>query len=311
MTRNILIGFVVVIVLVAGGWWYFNQSSAPATSEATQLPITQQAIQQQPTSNSAQTAPTNPGATTPPAKTYAYENSGNLKSFASPSGTHAVMYDAQAQGTFRIVETSTKKVLSDYRPKTGSSIICEMVCYPFAEWLGNTTLVIGSYSLVNNTWSSANPAKRHEVFVFDVSTESDRPATQSEIMQFDLYNDANLSWESIGTSVTLYHYTGTSGNEYQSVVRSVSPTPQITDAALKLLFQVYLPTLTSEYTGVSLVNGAATVNFKQGAHAYLDQAPAGISAEYTNSIRQTLLQFNTIKKVYFSIDGQVITEWDA
>lgn len=42
MTRNIWIGIVVVIVLVAGGWWYLNQSSAPATSETTQLPTAQQ-----------------------------------------------------------------------------------------------------------------------------------------------------------------------------------------------------------------------------------------------------------------------------
>jgi len=59
MTRNIWIGIVVVIVLVAGSWWYLNQSSAPATSEATQLPTTEQTTQQNTTSGT-QSAQTNP-----------------------------------------------------------------------------------------------------------------------------------------------------------------------------------------------------------------------------------------------------------
>ena len=131
-------------------------------------------------------------------KTYAYLDSATLKSrksFASPSGKYAVMIDPVSPFTFSIVEVSSRKVLSDYQPQTGNPVICEMTCYPFAEWLGNTTLIIGSYSLVNNTWSSTNPARRHEVVVFDTATESYRSATNSEIAQFDLYNDTNLSWE--------------------------------------------------------------------------------------------------------------------
>src|SRR3989344_6800855 len=194
MSQNVIIGGIVVIALAVGGWWYLNQSSVPAISETAQFPTQQPTGQQQATNNSVQTPSANPTAT-PPAKTYAYENSGKLKSSESPAGTYAVMSDAQSQNSFRIVETSSGKVLYDYRPRTGSAVICEMMCYPFAEWLGNTTLIIGSYSLVNNTWSSSNPAQRHDVVVFDISTETYRPATQSEIAQFDLYNDTNLLWQ--------------------------------------------------------------------------------------------------------------------
>lgn len=74
---------------------------------------------------------------------------------------------------------------------------------------------------------------------------------------------------------------------------------------------MYLPNIRSEYIGISIQDGVATVNFRSGASAYLDQAPPGISAKYTNSIKKTLLQFSTITSVQFAIDGQVITNWDA
>ena len=115
--------------------------------------------------------------------------------------------------------------------------------------------------------------------------------------------------DSTDISVTLYHYILASG-EYQNTMQSIAPTSQIIDTTLKLLFQVYLPKLKSEYIDVSVASGIAIVNFKQGANAYL-QAPPGIQAEYTNSIRKTLLQFGAIQEVEYAIDGQVITGWDA
>ncbi|MES2994471.1 MAG: hypothetical protein V4681_00305 [Patescibacteria group bacterium] len=166
MNKYLIVG-VVAILVVAGGWWYVTQPHAmeQRTREAG------------------------------PNRTYAYENSDSLESLKSPTGKYAIMYDAQSKSSFRIVDTSTKKVLSDYTPKTGSAIICEMVCYPFALWMDDTKLVIGSYSLVNRAWGPDNPAKRHETVVFDVSTETYRVATELEINQSGLYSDKNLPFE--------------------------------------------------------------------------------------------------------------------
>ena len=110
--------------------------------------------------------------------------------------------------------------------------------------------------------------------------------------------------------VVLYHYVA-SNQAYETTTRRVPSTSEDVGITMKLLFATYLPTLEAEYIGVSLDNGVATVNFKQGARAYLDQTSAGISAEYANSIRQTLLQFSKVQTVQFAVDDQVITGWDA
>lgn len=98
---------------------------------------------------------------------------------------------------------------------------------------------------------------------------------------------------------------------YQTKEETIPATLQVADASLKLLFKTYLPALTSHYLGVSITSGVATVSFKAGAHAYLDQAVAGVSAEYVNSIQKTLMQFPTVTKVQFEIDGTLVTNWDA
>lgn len=69
MTRNIWIGIVVVAVLLAGGWWYLNQSSAPVTSEATQLSTTQQNTDMG-TQPAANNQPTQPSGTASAWQTY-------------------------------------------------------------------------------------------------------------------------------------------------------------------------------------------------------------------------------------------------
>lgn len=86
MTRNILIGIVVVVLLVAGGWWYINQSSAPATSETTELPTLQETTN---TKNKTTTKPSVPATQTPTSNTQPATNSkpaANEVSFATPAG---------------------------------------------------------------------------------------------------------------------------------------------------------------------------------------------------------------------------------
>ena len=90
MTRNIWIGVVVVIVLVAGGWWYLSQSSAPATSETTQLPTTQTA-QQQNTNTATQPVVNNQTSqVAPKSQNQTYTNSAVGFSATVPSSWHTV-----------------------------------------------------------------------------------------------------------------------------------------------------------------------------------------------------------------------------
>lgn len=64
------------------------------------------------------------------------------------------------------------------------------------------------------------------------------------------------------------------------------------------------------YQGVSIENGIATVKFSQGAMAYLNAAIC-MQQIIKAPIEQTLLQFPTVSKVQYSVDGKIITDWDA
>ena len=63
--------------------------------------------------------------------------------------------------------------------------------------------------------------------------------------------------------------------------------------------------------GVSVSKkGVATVNFKPEAECYL-QSAISMMNRVMNPIEKTLMQFKTIKKVQYALNGKVITEWDA
>ncbi|MSR86870.1 hypothetical protein EXS70_01720 [Candidatus Peribacteria bacterium] len=119
----------------------------------------------------------------------------------------------------------------------------------------------------------------------------------------------------------------------RSVTRQIPKTSAIADATLRLLLQGVTPadgeqglvsgfdnisgyygkdvgSLLSYYHGISVVNGVATVKFSGGAMAYLNNT-ACTQEEVKGSIGATLLQFPTIKSVQYSVDGKVVTEWDA
>lgn len=64
------------------------------------------------------------------------------------------------------------------------------------------------------------------------------------------------------------------------------------------------------FIGVSVKKGTATVNFKPEAECYL-QSAISMMNRVMNPIEKTLLQFKTIKRVQYALNGKVITEWDA
>ncbi|HEX8249198.1 MAG TPA: hypothetical protein VF599_13560 [Pyrinomonadaceae bacterium] len=68
--------------------------------------------------------------------------------------------------------------------------------------------------------------------------------------------------------------------------------------------------LLAYYSGVSIRNGVATVNFHKPAGCYLETTPAMANAVMM-PLDSTLKQFKSIKEVQYALDGEVITEWDA
>lgn len=62
--------------------------------------------------------------------------------------------------------------------------------------------------------------------------------------------------------------------------------------------------------GITIKKGVATVNFRPEAECYLQSAISQMN-RVMDPIEKTLLQFKTIKKVQYALNGKVITEWDA
>ena len=116
------------------------------------------------------------------------------------------------------------------------------------------------------------------------------------------------------------------------VIRTIPKTLQVADASLRELFKGpnerersqgminnFLPakgaptgtkTIGEYYKGVKIENGTAIVDFQSGALYYLNSA-ACMQESVKAPIEKTLKQFPTIKKVEYSIEGKVFTEWDA
>lgn len=110
------------------------------------------------------------------------------------------------------------------------------------------------------------------------------------------------------------------------VIRSIVKTASVADSALRLLFQgvtqaekaqglvsifdSFERPLAESYRGVSIANGLATVKFTEAAMDYLNSA-ACMQQAVKASIEQTLLEFPSIHSVQYSVDGKIVTEWDA
>jgi hypothetical protein len=117
------------------------------------------------------------------------------------------------------------------------------------------------------------------------------------------------------------------------VLRRIAATPRVADAALRLLFQGVtvaenqaglsssfagltdpegqpIEPLAAFYQGVVIRNGVATVKFTSPALRYLNGA-ACLQATVKGPIEDTLLQFPTVQRVQYSIDGKIFDQWDA
>lgn len=112
----------------------------------------------------------------------------------------------------------------------------------------------------------------------------------------------------------------------KSVTRSIVKTASVADSTLRLLFQgvtqaekaqglvsifdSFERPLAESYRGISVAHGVATVKFTAPAMSYLNSA-ACMQQVIKASIEQTLLEFPSIQSVQYSVDGKIVTEWDA
>ncbi len=94
------------------------------------------------------------------------------------------------------------------------------------------------------------------------------------------------------------------------VVRTVPKTIAVANASLQALFMEENVALQPLYNGIKLQGTTAIVDFKRAALTYLD-SPACMQAAIKSPIEKTLLQYPTIKKVEYSIEGKIKTDWDA
>jgi hypothetical protein len=119
----------------------------------------------------------------------------------------------------------------------------------------------------------------------------------------------------------------------QPVTRTIAKTPRVADAALRLLFQGVtaaeqkaglsssfagltdaqtkpIEPLLNFYQGVTIADGVATVKFTRPALTYLNNT-ACIQGTVKAPIENTLLQFPTVKRIQYAIDGKIFDRWDA
>jgi hypothetical protein len=121
------------------------------------------------------------------------DNIRGIQLLKSPSGTHAVRYDAESKNGFQIVKlvgSADCEILAD-SPSGALSVICELACYPYAEWLSDSTLIVGTYAEVANPQKEFRITKVSES-VYDLEAAAYRAPTQKERDSFDLYNDSNF-----------------------------------------------------------------------------------------------------------------------
>lgn len=121
------------------------------------------------------------------------DNIQGVQLLKSPTGTYAVRYDAQSKHSFQIVRlvgSADCEILAE-SPSDNLSVICELSCYPYAEWLSDSTLIIGTYAEVANPQKEFRIRKVNES-VYDLTADAYRTPTKQERDSFDLYNDSNL-----------------------------------------------------------------------------------------------------------------------
>lgn len=124
-----------------------------------------------------------------------------------------------------------------------------------------------------------------------------------------VYSGENVETMSIKLFLPIDDHPTDCGQTY-TVTRVVPKTAGIADASLKALLAETSPVLSGYYNGVTIKNKVATVDFDGPALSKLNAAACAQTMAKT-PIEKTLLQYPTITKVEYSIDGVKFDEWDA
>ena len=107
------------------------------------------------------------------------------------------------------------------------------------------------------------------------------------------------------------------------VSRTIPKTTGVAKATLEELFKGPTPAEAKEYSGfgppetngilksVNVKNGAAYVNFTKAVYEQMGNATSSCGGGFFSMVEATLMQFPTIKKVYYAIEGNAndFYEW--
>ncbi len=96
----------------------------------------------------------------------------------------------------------------------------------------------------------------------------------------------------------------------REVTKEIPYTVAVADASLRTLFEEDMPELADDYLGVIVSGGVARINFKEEALSSLN-GPACLQFATKAPIEKTLLQFDSVEKIEYEINGETFDEWDA
>ncbi len=193
---------------------------------------------------------------------------------------------------------------------TGFKAVGDMTAMPASDWMATTTtfrttlnlkngvtLPVGTPILIKFEDDNARGAEFGQKMDLPLTYGGITPGTNGETMQISAYfHDMSKINEDCSASF--------------KITRTIPKTLAVADASLRFLFSEDLTELEPFYNGVTIKDKVARIDFKSGALQYLD-SPACMQATFKGPIEKTLLQYPTINRVEYSIDGKVKTDWDA
>ncbi|OGG58154.1 hypothetical protein A2853_01405 [Candidatus Kaiserbacteria bacterium RIFCSPHIGHO2_01_FULL_55_17] len=89
-------------------------------------------------------------------------------------------------------------LIRDYVSENGESIICRTTCYPYARWLDDSRLIIGSYVLTQE--GNPNSIVTTGAEVFNAATQQFTTPTQTELASFNAATNVGVTGQSNNNS---------------------------------------------------------------------------------------------------------------
>lgn len=174
------------------------------------------------------------------------------------------------------------------------------------DWMSSSPTTVSALVLLDKSIGKI-PAKTPMKIVIDEEDPSGKGGEKLEIPF--VYSGENVEVMPLVIHKPILEHPTSCGGTY-AVTRFVPKTTGVADASMRILLEENLPEIKQYYNGVTIKDGVATVDFDKPALSRLNSA-ACMQAMAKTPIEKTLKQFPTIKRVEYSIDGRLVTEWDA